>query len=220
MKLRRPRRSRPSVVSLLLLLFVVGASGCVHWHVGSWMPSAEDLLKPPYPLDRRGLHPETDPREDVLVLNAGPSASADVLFVHDDHTVGARSLGGEVSLHWARNVPGHGRHDRDVLLFPERTWALNVGWTSTFLRRTGVGSLRSDDVYLELQRTGRLYQFVPAGFAAGPVLRLGTDLGGGAQFTGFAGPFYARATFVEREAILSWGIMVKFPVAWVWRRPL
>jgi len=184
------------------------------------MPSAEDLLKPPYPLDRRGLHPETDPREDVLVLDAGPSASADVVFVHDDEATGGRTLGGEVSLHWARNVPGHARDDRDVLQFPERTWAFNLGWTSTFVRRAGVGRLRSDDVYLELQRTGRIYQFVPAGFAAGPVLRLGTDVGGGAQFTGFAGPLFGRATFVEREAILSWGIMVKFPVAWVWRRPL
>jgi hypothetical protein len=191
--------------------------GCAHWHLGSSMPSAEDLLEPPYPLERRGLHAETDPRENVLILNVGPSASADVVFVDDDN-VGTATLGGEVSVHWAGNVPGHARDDRDVLPFPERTWALNMGWTSTFLETAALGKFRYDDVYLELQRTGRIFHFVPAGFAAGPVMRLGTDPGGGAQFTGFAGPFYGRATFVGRDAVLSWGVMVKFSLAWVWRR--
>jgi hypothetical protein len=205
-------------MSSLLTLFVVCSSGCIHWHLGSSMPSAEDLLEPPYPLDRRGLHPETNPREDVLILNAGPSVSADVVFVEHEG-VGTASVGGEVSVHWARNIPGHARDDRDVLHFPERTWALNLGWTSTFLQQAALGKLRYDDVYLELQRTGRIFQFVPAGFAAGPVMRLGTDLGGGVQFTGFAGPFYGRATFVERDAMVSCGIMVKFSLGWVWRRP-
>jgi hypothetical protein len=139
-----------------------------------------------------------------------------VVFVQDKG-MGTAALGGELSVHWARNVAGHVRDDRDVLHFPERTWALNIGWTSIFLQQAALGKVRYDDVYLELQGTGRIWKLIPAGFAAGPVLRLGADLGGGAQFTGFAGPVYGRATFVDRDAMLSVGIMVKFPLGWVWR---
>ncbi len=188
-----------------MLLGMGGWSGCVHVHLERNAPGRIQVAAPPQALDARALEAPEDPGERMVAFTAGGFAG----LGGGKDSAGfftLRQLGLEASLAYGDRETSHSQDD--LFAFPRRSVGVNLGWVPESVPRAGEAL-----IYAEAQVARDGY-----GVALGYVQELGRGRGG-AQLTGFFGPFYARARyFPGGMGTAEGGLFFKIPSVVSWSR--
>lgn len=186
-----------------LLVVALAPQGCVVWHGQTNAPGVAPPREAPSPdeLAREELSVPRDPGEHVVTVSPGP-------FIGGGATsggAGVSRVGAELSLAYGTS---ENSHKDDFLVMPKEAVGVNLGVVPVEQGRLA----ERPAMYGEAQVRSEV-----SGLAAGWSVRPG--VGGGPQVTAFYGPLYMRSTTTLGEGTaFTAGLMLKWPMAFVWSR--